>query len=83
MATELEQFGEIVKHMLWPDNNVRTEAEKQYEQIPLIKRSQLLFQLFLDTTVNVEPCDFILGIFITETFPLTLTAEDSKTTMLD
>lgn len=51
---DLQEFHSLMTKMLCPENEARSEAEKQYEQIPVSTRGQLLFQLFLDQSVDTE-----------------------------
>ncbi|MFH4978712.1 hypothetical protein AB6A40_005421 [Gnathostoma spinigerum] len=52
--TTLQEFHQLMTRMLNPDNKTRDDAEKQYEQIPVPNGAQLLFQLYLDQSVDVE-----------------------------
>lgn len=54
MAANMQEFDGLMKRMLCPENETRSEAEKQYEQIPIPTKGQLLFQLFLDAAVDTE-----------------------------
>lgn len=54
MAANMEEFDALMKKMMCPDNDARVEAEKQYDTIALPNKSQLLFQLYLNTTVDLE-----------------------------
>uniref|UniRef100_A0A914ZIN3 Importin N-terminal domain-containing protein n=9 Tax=Parascaris univalens TaxID=6257 RepID=A0A914ZIN3_PARUN len=54
MAANMQDFDGLMKRMLCPENETRSEAEKQYEQIPIPTKGRLLFQLFLDAAVDTE-----------------------------
>lgn len=51
---ELQQFHQLIVQMLSPENNIRSAAEKQYDQIAQADKSTLLFSLYLDANVDVE-----------------------------
>ncbi|KAK6112808.1 HEAT repeats family protein [Brugia pahangi] len=52
--TSLQDFNNLITRMLFPENEARKEAEKQYENIELLTKAQLLFQLFMDQNAGVE-----------------------------
>lgn len=52
--TSLQDFNNLITRMLFPENEARKEAEKQYDQIELLPKAQLLFQLFMDQSAGVE-----------------------------
>lgn len=49
-----QQFEQLVAGMLSSDNQIRSVAERSYEQIPIGPKGTLLFSVFLNTSVNVE-----------------------------
>ena len=52
----LQEFSSLVTRMLSSENDIRNVAEKQYDQIPVNAKGQLLFHLFLDATAGTEVC---------------------------
>ncbi|VDK72111.1 unnamed protein product [Litomosoides sigmodontis] len=52
--TSLHDFNKLITRMLFPENDARKEAEKQYDQIELVPKAQFLFQLFMDQNAGVE-----------------------------
>ncbi|VDP20726.1 unnamed protein product, partial [Onchocerca flexuosa] len=52
--TSLQDFNNLITRMLFPENEARKEAEKQYDQIELLPKTQMLFQLFMDQNAGIE-----------------------------
>lgn len=52
--TSLQDFNNIITRMLSPENETRKEAEKQYDQMDLLAKTHLLFQLFMDQDAGIE-----------------------------
>lgn len=50
--TEVQEFRALINRMQCAENVTRKEAESQYDQIPVTTKGQLLFQLFMDQTVD-------------------------------
>lgn len=50
----MQDFNNLITRMLFPENEARKEAEKQYDQIDLIPKTHLLFQLFMDQNARIE-----------------------------
>lgn len=50
----LQQLELLLAQMLSPENEVRSPAEKQYEQIALDQKGTLLFQVYLNPSAKPE-----------------------------
>ncbi|CAD5235672.1 unnamed protein product [Bursaphelenchus xylophilus] len=60
---DLQTFHSTVVNLLGTDNELRVAAERQYNEVPLANRAQLLLQLYMDASVNNEVRSMALVLF--------------------
>lgn len=59
-ANDLAAFKDLVVQMIGStDNEIRSAAEKTYNEVPLATRAQLLLQIYMDQTANTEASQFV------------------------